>query len=336
MNSLTKKDHFLFLVILAFVFVSSTALALSRSFDTTILPGLQQAKLRLYSIVVKGREKRFPSNPVLKQNSTFPVLSAQGVLAVDLDSGVTLYEKNADQKLLPASTTKIVTALVALDYYPLNQIVTIGPEVKVVGHKMGLFEGEQMRAEDLLYGLLVYSANDAAMVLANSYCAPRGSEQTQTGETVFCGYDSFIYAMNKKAKELSMVNSHFDNPVGLDTEGQYATVRDLARVSEVAMRNPTFAKMVGTKQITFKDVTGKFVYNLNNINILLGNVPGVMGVKTGWTENARENLVTYIDRNDRKIIIAVLGSQDRFGETKELIDWMFSNYEWQEVNPYSP
>ncbi len=321
MNLLTKKDHFLFLVILAFVFVSSAALALSRSFDTTIL----------YSIVVKGGDKKYPPIPILKQNSTFPVLSAQGVLAVDLDSGVTLYEKNADQKLLPASTTKIVTALVALDYYPLNQVIAVGPEVKIVGQKMGLFEGEQMKVEDLLYGLLVYSANDAAMELANNYCAPKGPELTQTGETLFCGYDSFIYAMNKKAKDLSMINSHFDNPMGLDTEGQYATVRDLVRVSEVAMRNPTFAKIVGTKQVTFKDVTGKFAYNLNNINALLGSVPGVLGVKTGWTENARENLVTYIDRNDHKIMIAVLGSQDRFGETKELIDWMFSSYEWQEV-----
>ncbi|QQG42079.1 MAG: D-alanyl-D-alanine carboxypeptidase [Candidatus Woesebacteria bacterium] len=326
MNLLTKKDHFLFLAILAFVFISSTALALSRSYNFT----------KIYQIVVKGEDKKYPPNPVLKQNSTFPVLSAQGVLVADLNSGVTLYEKNADQKLLPASTTKIVTALVALDYYPLNQVITVGPEVRVVGQKMGLFKGEQMKVEDLLYGLLVYSANDAAEVLANNYCAPKGPEQTQTGETVFCGYDAFIYAMNKKANELSMINSHFDNPVGLDTEGQYATVRDLVRVSEVAMRNPTFAKIVGTKQVTFKDVTGKFAYNLNNINALLGSVPGVLGVKTGWTENARENLVTYIERDGHKVMIAVLGSQDRFGETKELIDWIFSSYEWQEVNPYSP
>ena len=102
------------------------------------------------------------------------------------------------------------------------------------------------------------------------------------------------------------------------------------------MRDPVFARMVGTKQITFKDVSGKFSYNLRNINELLGNVPGVMGVKTGWTENARENLVTYIERDNHKVMIAVLGSQDRFGETKELIDWIFTNYEWQEVNPYSP
>ena len=137
--------------------------------------------------------------------------------------------------------------------------------------------------------------------------------------------------MNAKAADLSMNNSHFDNPVGLDTDDQHATAKDLVRASEVAMRIPEFAKMVGTKSISFSDVTGKVKYNLKNINELLGAVPGVLGVKTGWTENARENLVTYIERDGHKVMIAVLGSQDRFGETKELINWIFTNYEWQEV-----
>ena len=130
-----------------------------------------------------------------------------------------------------------------------------------------------------------------------------------------------------------MINSHFENPVGLDGIRQYSTAKDLVRASEVAMRNPEFAKIVGTKQVTVTDVTGKSIYNLRNINELLGSVPGVLGVKTGWTKNARENLVTYIERDGHRVIIAVLGSQDRFGETKELIDWIFTNYSWQEVVP---
>lgn len=102
------------------------------------------------------------------------------------------------------------------------------------------------------------------------------------------------------------------------------------------MRNPEFAKVVGTKNIIVTDITGKSSYNLQNVNELLGKVPGVLGVKTGWTENARENLVTYIERDNQggashKIMIAILGSQDRFGETKELINWIFGNYTWQEV-----
>jgi len=97
------------------------------------------------------------------------------------------------------------------------------------------------------------------------------------------------------------------------------------------MKNPEFANIVGTKEITVKSIDGKIVHKLANVNQLLGKVPGVLGVKTGWTESARENLVTYIERDNHKIMIAVLGSQDRFGETKELINWIFANYSWQEV-----
>ncbi|MCX6705160.1 MAG: D-alanyl-D-alanine carboxypeptidase [Candidatus Woesebacteria bacterium] len=269
--------------------------------------------------------KNFPPLPVLGLNSTFPILSAQGALAVDLNSGVNLYEKNPDIKLLPASTTKIVTALVALDSYPLDQIVTIG-KINVIGQKMGLSKGEQITVENLLYGLLVYSANDAAEALATNYCAPRSFSEVGS-----CGRDVFIVAMNQKAKNLSMINSNFQNPAGLDGSNQITTAKDLIRVSEVAMRIPAFSKIVSTKTVSFTDVSGKIKYNIKNINELLGAVPGVMGVKTGWTENARENLVTYIERDEHKVMIAVLGSQDRFGETKELIDWIFANYQWQEV-----
>ena len=312
MSLLRKKNHFLYLAILAFVFISTSAMAISGR-----IPHVQ----KLINLP-RHESKIFPPNPVLAASSSlpagrqdFPILSAQGALAVDLDSGVSLYEKNPDTKLLPASTTKIVTGLVALDSYPLDQIVTIGRK-NVVGQKMGLYQGEQISVENLLYGLLVYSANDAAEALAMNYPG---------------GYDAFIVAMNAKAKNLSMINSNFQNPVGLDGLNQVTTAQDLIRASEVAMRMPEFAKIVGTKSISFTDVSGKIKYNLKNINELLGVVPGVLGIKTGWTENARENLVTYIERDGHKVMIAVLGSQDRFGETKELIDWIFVNYNWQEV-----
>jgi D-alanyl-D-alanine carboxypeptidase len=301
-----NKTHFLYLVMLAFVFISTSAMAISKEIPENI-------KNVTNSLFV---QKTFPTNPILGESTTFPVLSAQGALAVDLSSGINLYEKNPDATLLPASTTKIVTALTALDTYALDQVLTVPKGASVDGQKMGLYTGEQMKFEDLLYGLLVYSANDAAMTLANDYPG---------------GYDAFITAMNAKAKDLSMKNSNFENPVGLDNYNQVTTARDLVRISEVAMRIPEFAKIVGTKSVTITDITGKSKYNLGNVNELLGVVPGVLGVKTGWTENARENLVTYVERDNHKIMIAVLGSQDRFGETKELIDWIFANYQWQEV-----
>lgn len=302
-----NKDHFLYFVMIVFVFVSTTAMSLAK--NSTEFTEKSSETVLTY--------KNLPKNPVLKESSqTFPVISAQGAIVTDLDSGISLYEKNSTAVLLPASTTKIITALVALDTYNLDQVITIPAGVNIDGQKMGLYAGEQLKVEDLLYGLLVYSANDAAVSLAKAYPG---------------GYDSFVTAMNEKAAALSMTASHFENPVGLDGAAQTTTAKDLSRASEVAMRNPEFAKIVGTKSVSLSDVSGKTKYNLANVNTLLGEVPGVLGIKTGWTENARENLVTYIERDGHKVIIVVLGSQDRFGETKELIDWIFANYDWQDV-----
>lgn len=298
-----NKKNFLFLLMVAFVFISTSALSLSkRGFS-------------LSEKVSGENEKVFSPVPVLSDTSSFPIVSAQAALAVDVESGVTLYEKEPDKLLLPASTTKIVTALVAMQTYPDDAVLEV-KNIKVEGQKMGLVSGEKMKVQDLLYGLLVYSANDAAEVLANNY--PGGRE-------------AFVTAMNAKAKELHLENTSFLNPTGLDGNGHVTTARDLIRVASLAMKNPEFARIVGTKQTVVRSENGKIVHKLTNINELLGVVEGVLGVKTGWTENARENLVTYIERDNRKIMIALLGSQDRFGETKELIDWIFSSYSWKEV-----
>lgn len=293
----------LYLCLLSFVFIASSALAISRETK------LERAKEVAIS-------KSFTPIPILAEDASFPVLSAQAVLAVDLDSSVTLYEKNPEKLLLPASTTKIVTALVAMDYYPKNAVLKVG-KVQVEGQKMRLIKGEEITAEGLLYGLLVYSANDAAEVLADSFPGGRGL---------------FIAAMNLKTKQLHLENTHFTNPSGLDGNGHVSTAKDLIRVSEVAMENEQFRQIVGTKEKEVTSIDGRIKHRLVNINELLGKVEGVLGVKTGWTEDARENLVTYIERGGRKIMIVLLASQDRFGETEELIEWIFDNYEWKNVN----
>lgn len=302
-----NKLEFLYFVMAVFVFISTTALALNGKIDVPVQVSSRQAvKLTSY----------YPDNPVLGSDSSFPTLSAQGVYVIDLDSGVPLYEKNPDARLLPASTTKIITALVALDVYNLFEVIKIPKGVRVEGQKIGLYEGEEMDVYNLLRALLIYSANDSAEALARAY--PLGRE-------------AFINLMNIKAMELSMNNTHFYNPTGFDGEYQYSTAKDLIRAVEVAMRDPVFAEIVGTKETTITDVSGKNKYKINNINKLLGEVDGVKGIKTGWTENARENLVTYVERNNHKVLIAILGSSDRFGETKELIDWIFNNYNWEDV-----
>jgi D-alanyl-D-alanine carboxypeptidase len=297
---------FFHIALLAFVFIAVTALALS---SESFKENLSEKK---------NEERVFSALPVISKEASFPIISAQAALAIDMDSQVTLYEKKPDSPLLPASTTKIITALVAMEYYPLELVVKV-PLVKIDGQKMGLIQGEEITVESLLYGLLVYSANDAAEVLALNFPG---------------GRDLFITAMNLKAKELGLVHSKFSNPAGLDDgDGHVTTARDLIRVSEIAMQDPLFAEIVATKEKTVKSTNGKITHKLRNINELLGVVPGVLGVKTGWTENARENLVTYLERDGRRVMIVLLASQDRFGETKELIDWIFTNFTWQEVKP---
>lgn len=303
MNSLLgDKRNLLFLSLFSFVFIASSALAISKG---------TEMYLEKKAIVSKS----FTPIPVLSEEAGFPVLSAQAALAVDLDAGTILYEKNPEKPLLPASTTKIVTALVAMDYYPMDAVIKVG-RVSIEGQKMGLIQGEEITVKSLLYGLLIYSANDAAEVLATNFPG---------------GRDMFINVMNLKASELHLENTSFSNPSGLDGNGHHSTAKDLIRVAEVAMREPLFREMVAIEEKRVTSVDGTIEHRLVNINELLGEVEGVLGVKTGWTENARENLVTYIERDGKKIMIVLLSSQDRFGETEELINWIFDNYEWKEV-----
>lgn len=300
----------LYLCLLSFVFIATSALALSRESIN-------------YQVSSIKESKTFTLLPVLSQDASFPIVSAQAALAVDLTSGVTLYEREPDKYLLPASTTKIVTALVAMEHYLPEQVLEV-PNLDVEGQDMELVAGEKIRVEDLLSGLLMFSANDAAEALAQNF--PGGPASPSQG-----GRDAFILAMNSKARELHLENSNFVNPTGLDGDGQVTTARDLIRAASVAMQNPQFAEIVGTKEKVVKSTDGVISHRLTNINELIGSVDGVLGVKTGWTETARENLVTYMERDNRRIMIALLASQDRFGETKELIEWIFDNYEWQSV-----
>ena len=255
--------------------------------------------------------------PVNKTN-IFPgdEISAAGVVVVDVDSHVYLYKRNEEMSLSPASTTKLLTALVALDAYKLDDIVTIGT-LPVDGQSMGLVPGEKITVENLLYGALIQSGNDAAQALADYY--PEGAEK-------------FIGLMNEKAKTIHMDQSYFTNPMGFDGPEHKVTPKDLSLLALAAIQNKIIAKMVAIPQITVSDVNHIYFHKLSNVNQLLGKVPGVGGIKTGWTEAAGENLITYVERNNRKIIVVVLHSKDRFGDTTKLIDWVFENYRWDELN----
>jgi D-alanyl-D-alanine carboxypeptidase len=243
-------------------------------------------------------------------------ITATGVVILDPDSGVFLYRRNADELFAPASTTKILSALVVLDAYSLDDVLTVSTLVSD-GQVMGLVTGERMTVENLLYGMLVSSGNDAAWVLADNYPA---------------GIGAFVAAMNDKAKQLHLTKSSFTNPVGYDDPGHKMTPTDLARLAAVALADKTVAKIVAIPQITVSDVTHSRFHSLKNINELLGKIPGVGGIKTGWTEEAGENLVTLIERDGRRVILVLLRSADRFSETEALIEWVYSNYRWEDMN----
>lgn len=242
-----------------------------------------------------------------------PQLTARAATVIDNKTGITLFELNPELRHLPASTTKLMTALVALQTCSPKSVIKVG-FVQREGTMMGLEEGDSLTVENLIYGLLIPSGNDAAYVLAYS-CSS--------------SYDSFIQEMNTKAKDLGMLNTHFANPAGYDDELQYSTAADLTKLARAAVANPLISKIVATKSIVVNDVTGTRIYYLENVNKLLGDVPGLEGVKTGQTEGSLENLVTKTTRNDHTIITVVLGSLDRFGESKNLIEWAYQNFTWQ-------
>ena len=255
--------------------------------------------------------------PVNTAKVPAPAVTARGVIVIDADSKAILYEKNPDLKLLPASTAKIMTALIVLENYSLNEVITIEP-IDSEPVTMGLQPGEKITVENLLYGLLVGSANDAALALARRF---------PTGEA------GFIAAMNLKAKSLRLRDTQFTNPVGFDNFGQYTTVHDLSLLTAEAIQSAVFKRLVSTISITVTDVDHTVSHELTNLNLLLGQVSGLSGVKTGFTQLAGECLVTLVQRQNHQIITVVLGSSDRFGDTRQLIDWGFANFNWQELSP---
>lgn len=290
--------------------------------------------LGMFILIAPGQNRYFSARPgsreilrrlpfALPTPAPYPVhatgivpgseISGTGVVIFDVASGVYLYKRNGEELFAPASTTKIMTALVALDYYGLDDVLTV-KMVANTGQTMKLVAGERMTVENLLYGTLIQSANDAAYALAQNY--PGGA-------------DTFVEAMNKKASALHLTKSHFVNPVGYDDAAHKMTPIDLARLASIALSNPILTKMVAIPQITISDVTHTYFHSLSTVNQLLGKISGVGGVKTGWTEAAGENLVTLVERNGHKVIIVLLHSRDRFGETAKLIDWVFGNYRWE-------
>ena len=240
-----------------------------------------------------------------------PQVTAKAAIIVDTASQVMLFAKNPQLRFSMASTTKIMTALTALDYYKSEDILTV-KRIGVEGSGLGLYAGEQFRFTDLLYAMLLPSANDAAQAIADNY--PGGS-------------DAFVKRMNEKAQELHLTNTHFSDPTGLEDDGDYTTVIDMARLASYAINNPTFVTITSTKYKTITNVQFTRQYPLTNLNKLLG-IEGVTGIKTGTTEGAGEVLVTSTIKNGHTYIIVVMHSEDRFTDTSTLLHYIDANVQY--------
>lgn len=275
---------------------------------------VKKGKTPIQEIAAEIKVHDYPTD---KKAFILPNLTAKSVYAMDMDSGVILWQKNPDLLLSPASTTKIATALVALENYPLNKIFEVD-EVATYGAQMGLKLGEKVTTESLLYGLLLNSGNDAAYVLAS---------KMQNG-----GYEQFLLSMKRLCEKLGIKNTQFTNVSGEYSPDHWSTSKDLARLAKYALlRYPLFAKIVATPEAVVTDIAKQRWYHLSNINKLLTMVPGVLGVKTGFTDEAGECLVSYVNRDGRRIITVILGSEDRFGESRQIIEWAYANFEYQKI-----
>ena len=225
---------------------------------------------------------------------------------MDAATGRVLYERNADTESLIASTTKIMTALVVCERCNVLDRVRIPAEaVGVEGSSLYLREGEVLTVQDLLYGLMLHSGNDAATALA-IYC----------GGTV----EGFAELMNDKARELGLENTHFANPHGLDAPDHHSTARDLAALAAYAMENPIFRQTVSTKTVTAGE------RSLRNHNKLLWQVDGAEGVKTGYTRAAGRILVSSASRNGRRLVAVTINAPDDWNDHRTLLEDGFSRY----------
>lgn len=246
--------------------------------------------------------------PAAADTAAAPETQARSAILISADTGEVLYEHNADARMLIASTTKILSAVVVLENCALDEEVEIDSRsAGKEGSSMYLRSGEVYTVEELLYGMLLVSGNDAASALAIHVS---GSEE------------AFAELMNEKAAELGMTNSHFANPHGLDAEGHYSTARDMAVLGAYAMQDPDFERIVSSKSAC---VHGQELYNHNK---LLGLYPGCIGIKTGYTMAAGRTLVSCAERDGARYICVTLDDRDDWDDHAALYDWAFENYEY--------
>lgn len=241
-----------------------------------------------------------------------PSVSAKTAVVMDANSGRVLYEKNKDEKIYPASTTKIMTALLAIEQGDMDKKVKITSKaVGVEGSSIYLAAGEEIPLRDLVYGLMLRSGNDAAVAIAGEISG---------------GTEKFVDLMNQRAAELGAKNTHFMNPNGLHSDEHFTTAYDMALIARQAMQSPVFKEVAKAKSYQANREEGKFnvFYNKNKV---VYQYEGGTGIKIGYTKTAGRTLVASSERNGMELICAVMGAPDWFNDSYALMDYVYSNYE---------
>ncbi len=265
---------------------------------------------------IEDDDEEVDINEILETVADIEELEIESKIALIYDraSGNILYEKNGNKQTPMASTTKIMTAIVVLENANLTDVVTIDSKAAGTGgSRLGLKKNDKITVNDLLYGLMLRSGNDAAVALAN-----------YVGGSI----DGFADMMNNKARELGLVNSHFIVPHGLDNDGHYTTAYELAKMADYALKIDKFKEIVSTKSTTI-NISG-YPKAINNTNQLLGSIEGVYGVKTGFTNGAGRCLVSACKRNELDIITVIIGAdttKQRTADTIKLINYAYNNFE---------
>jgi len=250
-----------------------------------------------------------PAGDVAFQSETEPPpITALSAAVVDDACGDLLFGKDAHRRTPPASITKVVTAIVAVETTDPDEIVTVNIDNFFAGDStvMGLETGMRLSMRDLLYGLLLPSGNDAAVAIARRVAG---------------NVPAFVGRMNAKVRELGLQDTHFTNPHGLDAAGHYSSAYDMAMLGRYAYKDPLIAEIVGTQQYQ-PNWDGPELWSGN---LLLWLYPGADGIKTGWTEKAGQTMIATGQRDGHRLFVAVMGSLDRYTDVMRLLDWGFEN-----------
>lgn len=251
------------------------------------------------------------SNILIERKVVFPTdISAQSILIRERHTGQIVYEKNSQKQQIPASLTKIMTALVVLESCDLSKEVAVS-NVQSIGSVMDIKNGERVTYKDLLMGMLIVSGNDAAELLTRD-CF--GSEQNA------------VQKMNIKAQLLGFKNTHFSDVTGIAESNHYSSAFDLTTIAELVLRNEKLAAIVQTKENSLVSLDQNRWYNLENSNKMLWDDTAIYGVKTGYTEKAGECLIFAYKQGENDFIVTLLGSEDRFSDGRKILGWLKENF----------